>query len=355
MALPLKISEIKNSFPELFTEQLGQDSEIHRIYSVDDAQKGDLVFVSSKKFASRALKSPVSGVVTTKELAEQFSNQDHLGILISNNVNLAHAALKQEFGDRKFIDDQWGERHPSAVIHPTAKIGSGVIIAPHVTIGENVSIGERTRIQAGVVIEEGAQVGQDCILHANAVVGYNCILKDCVDIGPGTVIGSEGFGFAQDEKRKSHRLPHTGIVVIENFVRIGANNCIDRATYAETKIGTGTKTDNLCHFAHNVEIGEDCLLTSMFCVAGTSKIGDRVMTSGQAGVIDHMNVCSDTVLLHRAGVTKDVTEPGMYAGLPLQPLKQYMKNTAYVRKLDELNKRVKELEQSLSVMKQGSA
>jgi len=335
MTLPLKLSLIQKSFSDLIIDQLGSDTEIQRIFSIENSQAGDLIFVSAKSYVDGALESMASGIVTTQALANEFSSKDGLGILTTKNVKLAHAALKQEFGDRDYKNSQWGELHPSAVVHDTAKIEKGTYIYPHVTIGENAVIGERTRILSGVVIEEGAHIGNDCLIQPNVVIGYDCVLKNSVEIGAGTVIGSEGFGFAQDNNHKSHRIPQTGNVVIEDYVRIGANNCIDRGTYKSTRIGTGTKTDNICHFAHNVEIGEDCLLTSMFCIAGSSKVGDRVSTSGQTGVLDHVNICSDSVLVHRAGATKDVTEPGIYAGLPLQPLARYMKNLAQFRKLSD--------------------
>ena len=163
-----------------------------------------------------------------------------------------------------------------------------------------------------------------------------------------SVIGSEGFGFAQDSSRRSHAIPQTGIVVIGDRVRIGANNCIDRATYAETRIGAGTKFDNLCHVAHNVSIGEDCLLTAMLCVAGSSKIGNRVITSGQTGIIDHVEICDDVVLVHRAGVVKNIDQPGVHASLPAQPLDEYLKNTAVTRTGPALRKRVADLEKAMT-------
>jgi UDP-3-O-[3-hydroxymyristoyl] glucosamine N-acyltransferase len=125
---------------------------------------------------------------------------------------------------------------------------------------------------------------------------------------------------------------------------VGANCCIDRAAYRTTRIGAGTKLDNLCHIAHNVEIGEDCLLTSMFCVAGSTTIGNRVMMSGQTGIKDHVTICDDVVLVHRAGVTADIDQPGAYAGLPVQPLKDYMRNTAESHMLADLRQRVLTLE-----------
>jgi len=195
-----------------------------------------------------------------------------------------------------------------------------------------------------VVIEHDVQIGNDTVVHPNAVIGYGCIVGHESDIGSGVVIGSEGFGFAWDKTGKTYTIPQTGIVILEDRVRLGANCCIDRAAYRTTRIGTGTKLDNLCHVGHNVQIGENCLLTSMFCVAGSTTIGNRVMASGQTGILDHMKICDDVVLVHRAGVTGDIEKPGVYAGLPVQPLKEYLRNTAVFRILSEMRQRLLTLE-----------
>ncbi|MEK7358716.1 MAG: UDP-3-O-(3-hydroxymyristoyl)glucosamine N-acyltransferase, partial [Bdellovibrionota bacterium] len=231
----------------------------------------------------------------------------------------------------------------------TAEIGAGTVIEPRVVIAAGVKIGKNCRIMTGAVIENDTTIGDGSMIHPQVVVGYGSKLGREVVIEAGSVIGSAGFGFAQDQKRKSHTIPQTGIVVLEDRVRVGANCCIDRATYHETRIGAGTKLDNLCHVAHNVQIGEDCLLTAMFCVAGSTTIGNRVMASGQTGIIDHMNVCDDAVLLHRAGVTKDVEKPGAYAGLPVQPLTDYMKNVAAMKSASEIRTRLIHVEKRLGV------
>jgi UDP-3-O-[3-hydroxymyristoyl] glucosamine N-acyltransferase len=318
----------------------GGNPPILGIKAVENSGPGDLVFASSAEFVGVVGERSPAAVVTSRECAELFDATDDFAVLDVGNVKLAHALIKQAFAGRDFKDGQWGRIHPSAVIHDSAKIDEAAMIGPGVVIGQGVRIGANCRILAGAVIENDAVLGDGCIVHPNAVVGYGCLLGDEVEIGAGSVIGSEGFGFAQDSKGRSHKIPQTGTVVIEDHVRIGACNCIDRATYGETRIGAGTKTDNICHFAHNVEIGQDCLFTPMLAVAGSTKIGNRVVSSGQTEVSDHITICDDVWLVHRAGVTQDITEPGWYAGLPVQPFKQYMKNTAQFRKLDDLKRKL---------------
>lgn len=351
-----RLSEVKDQFAgnQLITSHLGSDPVITGINAVESCGPGDMVFVSNKEFLDLARQHQPAAVVVSEGLAEEASQNQSWGILVSSNVKLAHALIKQTYGNRDFIDDQWEQIHASAVIHPTATIPASCFIGPQVIIGQNAQLGERCRLLAGVVIENDVDVGADCIFHPNSVIGYNCKIGNEVEIGAGTVIGSEGYGFAQDKFGKSYKVPQTGNVIIEDRVQLGACNTIDRATYGRTRIGAGTKTDNLVHIAHNVDVGQDCLFTPMLVVGGSSKIGDRCITSGQTEISDHMTLCDDVLLFHRAGVRQDINEPGMYAGLPTQPFKQYIKNAAQFRKLNELSKKVMALEKAIKNLQIGA-
>ena len=339
-------SEIMAAFaPQgLLKEMVGPDRPVRRIVAIEDCGPGDLVFVDKAEYATVAARRQPAVVVTSFKLKSLLAGESSLTLLLAPNVNLAQALIKERYAGRRFEDAGWPEIHPSAVIHETAVLAATARVEPRAVIGRNARIGEHTRIMAGAVIEHDAQVGSHSVVHPNAVIGYNCVVGSEAVIGAGSVIGSEGYGFAQDQQGKSHPIPQTGNVVLGDRVRIGANCCIDRAAYRTTRVGSGTKLDNLCHIAHNVVIGEDCLLTSMFCVAGSTTIGNRVMASGQTGVKDHVTICDDVVLVHRAGVAADITEPGAYAGLPVQPLKDYMRNTAALRMLADLRQRLMGLE-----------
>jgi UDP-3-O-[3-hydroxymyristoyl] glucosamine N-acyltransferase len=345
--IEIRASDVMADFSAtgLISEILGdKNTKITGISAVEDCGPGDLIFIDKIDYIEKALDRKPSAIVTSPKLKDKFPASDVRVIFIAPNLGLAHAKIKGRYSSRDFDRSGWKNIHPSAVIHETATVDLSTVIEPHVVVGQNAKIGKKCRIMAGTVIENDAVVGDHTIIHPKVIVGYSCRIGSEVVIGAGSVIGSEGFGFAQDEKRKSHPIPQTGIVVIEDRVRVGANNCIDRAAYAETRIGAGTKLDNLCHIAHNVIIGEDCLLTSMLCIAGSSQIGDRVITSGQTGILDHVKVGNDIVLLHRAGVTKDIDTPGAYAGVPLMPLSEYLRNTAVLKNAVELKKRVSDLE-----------
>jgi UDP-3-O-[3-hydroxymyristoyl] glucosamine N-acyltransferase len=347
------LSDVAKEFANVIQDQRGDDTSFSSIGPAGNCSPGDLVFAEDKALATAAVASSPSGIVIPEALAELVGTPDGTGILISNNVRLAHALIKQRYGDREWDDDKADAIHPAAVIHADATVPGSSRVYANAVIGDGVVLGERCRVLEGVVIENGATLGDDCVIHPNAVIGYECELGNEVLVGPGTIIGSEGYGFSQDAEGKSHRLPQTGNVVIEDRVRIGANTCIDRAAYGSTRIGAGTKIDNLCHIAHAVEVGEDCLLTAMLCCAGSTKIGDRVMTSGQTGILGHLTITNDVVLAHRAAVLQDVDEPGGYGGLPLQPLKNHLKTAMQLKKLGDYSKKLRELEREINALKAG--
>jgi UDP-3-O-[3-hydroxymyristoyl] glucosamine N-acyltransferase len=341
-------SDVLSAFEDgsVLQERLGPDRSFDRIAAIETCTADDLVFVDKARYVAMVEQRRPAVVVTSPGLRDSLAAIDGLALLVAANVGLAHALIKQRYGSREFDAADWGSVHPSAVVHETAVLHPTVVVEPRAVIGRQARIGENCRIMAGAVVEHDAQLGRNVIVHPNAVVGYACVAGDEVVVGAGAIIGSEGYGFAQDARGRSHAIPQTGNVVLEDRVRVGANCCIDRAAYGSTRIGAGTKLDNLCHIAHNVQIGEDCLLTSMFCVAGSTTIGNRVMASGQSGAIDHLTICDDVVLVHRAGVTTSIDQPGAYAGLPAQPLKEYSRSTAVFRMLGDLRQRLLALERN---------
>ena len=289
-----------------------------------------------------------AAVITNETIAAELREEAGLAILLTKNIRLATALVKQAYDDRDFYHTEWPRIHPSSVIHPSVHIPDNAVIGPGVVIGANVELGDRVVLMANAVIENNARIGQGTVVHPGCVVSHGCEIGADVMLKAGCVIGSEGFGFAQDEKRRNYRIPHTGKVIIEDRVVIGANTTIDRATYGATIIRSGVIIDALCHIGHNVEIGEDCILCAHTGISGSSRFGQRVIASGQTGVLDHVTVASDSVLLHRAGINRSIKEPGMYAGGPAQPLQQYLKNIAIMPKLAEIWSRLKKLEKKVA-------
>jgi len=346
----IKASQIFETFHARgILEQLtGPDADITSIAPVENCDSDSLIFVDSTEFVEQAIKSSPAAIVTSEKLVENLSPLTSSAILTSKNVRLAQALIRQSYADYDHRDIEWPVIHPSATIHETASIDEDAIIGPGVVISRNVKIGRGSIIKANSVLEQDAVIGEDCILHPNVVVSHACELGNRVILKSGCIIGMEGFGFAQDDKGRSHRIPQTGKVVIEDDVLMGSQCNVDRATWGETRIRAGSKFDALCHIAHNAEIGEDCIIVAQTGVAGSSTLGKRVIVSGQSAITDHVSITDDVTLVQRAGVINDIDRPGVYAGTPVQPVKDYFKNSAVAHKLVELRKQVRQLEKQVA-------
>jgi UDP-3-O-[3-hydroxymyristoyl] glucosamine N-acyltransferase len=343
-------SEIFRRFQEqgLIVRHDGGDSPVSRIAPVEECEPGDLVFVDHAKYLPKVREQNPTAILTTEAIAAELASAGGLAVLIAPNVRLAAALVKQAYMDRDVRDTEWPRVHPSAVVHASVAVPEDAVIGPNVVVGRDVKLGPRTVLMANVVVERGASIGAGSVLHPGCVVGYECEIGAEVILKAGCVIGSEGFGFAQDEKRRNYRIPHTGKVVVEDRVVIGANTNIDRATYGATYIRAGAVVDAMCHIGHNCDIGEDSILCAHTGLSGSTRFGKRVIASGQTGTIDHITVADDAVLLHRAGVNSSIRQPGMYAGGPAQPLQQYLKNMAAAARLHEIWTRLKALEKKVA-------
>ena len=348
--MPIKLSALHNEFAELISERRGDDVDITGFGSIEGYRTGELIFCDDKNQFQKVIDSKPTGVVTTAELAQKIVDQ-RIGVLVSVDVKLAQAFIRQRYDDMDLHDSEWPRIHPSAVIHDSVAVPDSASIGPGVVIGRNAVIGERVVVQANTVIENDAVISEDSVLHARVFVGHHCRIGSRVRLKPGCVIGADGFGFARDENKHFHRVPQKGIVVLEDDVVVSANSTIDRATYDETRVARGTKIDALCHVAHNVFLDEDCVLVAQTGIAGSSRFGKRVLASGQTGVIDHITVADDVTLVHRAGLPEDILEPGMYAGGPAVPFREYRRNISVFKKLSELRQRVIELEKQLKDLK----
>jgi UDP-3-O-[3-hydroxymyristoyl] glucosamine N-acyltransferase len=254
------------------------------------------------------------------------------------SVSMGMAMLLRYFDHKRDRFTQWGERHPTAVVHASATLGSGVILGPYCVVGADASVGDSCCIGSHVVIENGARIGAGTILHPHVFVGAGCeIGRDC-EVHPHTSIGSDGFGYATAAGHHPRKISHLGNVRIGDEVEIGSNCAIDRATLTSTCIRSGTKLDNICHIAHNCDLGEDGFYTAGFMMAGSTTIGRRFMTGGNSVVSAHLTLADDVVLAGRSTVTSDVSEPGHYGGYPLQPLKDWMRTLASLGQLSDIRR-----------------
>ena len=320
----------------------GDDLEFSEMSAASAIKAGTLICSEDEQHLNKINDPTPVALVTSPALAESL--KDQLPTIGCNHVSLAHTLIRLAFFDDHF-DLGFAEGiHPTAVIDDTARIPSDAAIGPHVVIGANVIMGNHAQIAAQCTIGNDTQIGEHCRLFPNTTIGPWVRLGDRVIIKAGSTIGGEGFGFVSDEHHNHHRLPHQGGVSIADDVVVGAGCNIDCATYGETRIGKGTRLDAHCHIAHNVCIGENCLIVAQTGIGGSATIGDRVVVSGQAAISDHKTVGNDVTLVHRAGVTQDITEPGVYASTPTQPIKNYLRNIAIFQKLSDLRNRVARLE-----------
>jgi UDP-3-O-[3-hydroxymyristoyl] glucosamine N-acyltransferase len=233
------------------------------------------------------------------------------------------------------------------VIGAGARIGDGAFLGPHVVIGDRATIGARTQIHAHAVVEEEVEVGPESILHAHATIRRGCSLGARVVIQSGAVIGSDGFGYVQDAQRRHIPIPQVGRVVIGDDVEIGANVTVDRAMLGATRIGRGTKVDNLVHIAHNVEIGEDCALAAAVFIAGSARIGNRVLIAGWVGINGHIEIGDDSIVMGDTGVSRSLPPGSVVAGHPAQPRIAHRRSEASYIRLPEMVKQIRDLERRL--------
>jgi UDP-3-O-[3-hydroxymyristoyl] glucosamine N-acyltransferase len=233
--------------------------------------------------------------------------------------------------------------HPAAVVGANVKLGAGVSIGPCAVVGDSASIGKGTRIEAGAVIGEGVRIGDDCRIYPRAVLYPGTTLQNRVIVHAGVVLGADGFGYVRDPATGAYtQFPQQGTLLIEDDVEIGANTTIDRGALKQTKIGRGTKFDNLVHVGHNCEIGEDVILVAGVGISGSCTVGNGAVIAGQVGIGDHAHIGPGVILGGQAGVLsgKTVTNEGMGVkpgsvlwGTPARPLHQVLRELAVVARL----------------------
>jgi len=333
--------ELTSEFADLVLKTHGQHTVFDNVAACNSANDKSLVFAQCLE----QVPSQAAVIVSSSAVICELEQTSDAFLVSVDNVRFAQAKIKQRYDDYLRADSEWEAIHSSAVVHNSSIIGKDCRVGPNAVIGANCVLGARVVVRANAVVEHGVRIGCDSVVHACVNIGYNTELGERVSVQAGSTIGSEGFGFAADANKQYHRIPHTGKVVIEDDVHIGANTCIDRATYGVTRIARGVKIDNLVHIAHNVEVDEDTLLTAATVIAGSSKIGKRVIASGQTGVLDHKTVADDAVLVQRCGVSEDIPSAGMWAGTPVKPFKEYVRNLSLGKKVARLEKQLKELQQ----------
>ena len=304
----------------------------------DAAITGDLTFAENEKFFRLAEQSQASAILAPAEFQSESKT-----VIQVKDARIAFAqVLPLFFPEKQFIPGV----HPSAVVADSANIAETAHIGPNCVIGENVTIGDDAILEPHCTIGDNSALGQACHLFPNVSVYHGCRLAKRVRIHSGTVIGSDGFGYVFDQAHH-RKIPQIGGVIIEDDVEIGANCTVDRGALDDTKIGRGTKIDNLVQIGHNVIIGEHCIIIAQNGIGGSSKIGAYSILAGQAGVAGHLKVGSKSVVAAKSGVINDLEGNQQYMGYPAIPASEAKRQIVAVKKLPNLVKRVRELEKRL--------
>jgi len=322
------------------------ETQIQRVASLDTAAKGDISYVEDKKFFEVATNSRASCLIVPENSSLSLPCQ-----IAVKNPKLAFALIAEVLHPPKQREP---EIHQSAVIAETADIALEVFIGPFVCVGKNSTVGSGTQIRAGAQIGDNVTVGADCVIHPNVFLEDGVTIGDRVILHAGVVIGADGFGYVRSDMGY-HKFPQIGTVVIEDDVELGANTTVDRGALGLTRIGRGTKLDNMVHVGHNCDIGERVVIAAQTGISGSVTIEDDCVIGGQVGFGDHIRVQRGAVIGSKAGVLPGkIVRPGVWWGIPIQPLDEYKRLNAHLSRVpamrDELKKlkdRVKELEQQL--------
>ncbi len=318
-----------------------EDTLITGVAELQNAQPGDISFLANPKYEAEIYSTKASAVIVSEKF--QPKKPINTTLLKVDDPYLAFTQLLHLVQSQLFSVPQGIA--PTAVIADNVKIGKNVSVGHLTVIGSDTSIGSNTQLQGQVYIGEGVSIGTHCIIHPGARILNGCIIGNHCEIHAGAVIGGDGFGYAPQKDGSFIKIPQIGNVIIEDYVSIGCNACVDRATVSSTIIRKGVKIDNLVQVAHNCEIGENTVIAGQAGIAGSTKIGKNCMLAGQVGIGGHVVIADGTKIGPQAGVMSDVKEQGKeLMGTPVIDVKEYMRVYAANRKVPELIKRVQKLE-----------
>ncbi|MDX6383617.1 MAG: UDP-3-O-[3-hydroxymyristoyl] glucosamine N-acyltransferase [Blastocatellia bacterium] len=315
---------------------------ITSLASLDSAGEGDLAYVEDEKLFAAAAGGKAScliipsGADITVPCRIEVTNPKLAFALVAE---VLHPPIQRP-----------AETHKLAVVSPAARIGEDVFIGAFVCIGEGSSVGDRTQIRAGAKIGDRVTIGSDCVIHPNVFLEDGVTIGNKVILHAGVVIGADGFGYVRSEMGY-HKFPQIGTVVIEDEVELGAHTCVDRAALGRTRIGRGTKLDNMVHVGHNCDIGARVVIAAQTGISGSVTIEDDCVIGGQVGFGDHIRVQSGAIIGSKAGILPGkIVRPGVWWGIPIQPLDEYKRLNAHISRLPQVRKELKELTERVREM-----
>jgi UDP-3-O-[3-hydroxymyristoyl] glucosamine N-acyltransferase len=316
----------------------GEDNvEIHGAAGLDEAREGHITFLANPRYTPRVNTTRASAIFLSEDAQTDLS----IAILRAKDPYLAYTRALRIFHPEPELEPFI---HASAVIDPSARVATRVAIGACSVIGRNVEIADGVCIHPNVTIYDDVIIGKDSIIHSGVAIRERTVVGERVVIFNNAVVGCDGFGYARDEQKRWLKIPQTGRVVLEDDVEIGAGTTIDRASVGESRIGRGTKLDNLVQIGHSCSVGEDSLLCAQVGLAGSSHIGKRVILAGQAGVAGHLTIGDDVVLTAKSATSHDVPAGKVISGIPAFDNRDWLRSVAAFRRLGEIQRTVRELQ-----------
>ena len=323
------------------------EAKVNTIAKIEEGHEGALSFLANPKYEHYIYTTGSSVVLVNKTFMP--SQKVSATLIRVDNAYESFASLLR-------LVDQARPRktgiHPTAVIESTAKTGSDIYIGPYAYIGENAVIGDACSIYPHVYVGDNTRVGKNCIIFPGVTVYHECVLGENCIIHAGSVIGSDGFGFAPQSDNEYMKIPQLGNVILEDNVEIGANVTVDRATMGSTIIRSGVKLDNLIQIGHNVEVGENTVMAALCGISGSTKLGKNCMVGGQVGFAGHIKIADGTRIGAQAGILGDIKEENTaIIGSPAFDIKQFMKSTVLFKRLPEMKTRIDRIEKEVESLK----
>lgn len=321
---------------------------ISGVADLETATSHDASFFSNPRY-QQAMNHSNAGVIFVDSSAILIENKNYL---LSDQPSQSFQQLVDVLFPPRQSPSGFTGIHPTAVIHQTAQISEGVTIGPHATIDEGAKIGASTFIGAGVYVGPDTTIGSFCLIYPRAIIREGCEIGDRVIIQPGAIIGSCGFGYITDKGRHV-KLNQVGNVIIENDVEIGANATIDRARFQSTRIGQGSKIDNLVQIGHGVIVGPHNIIVAQVGIAGSTSTGRYVVLAGQVAIAGHLHLSDGVTVAGKSGVTKSLSS-GKYGGTPAVSLTEYNRNQVFLRNIEKYVNQLKNLTKRMESLETGS-
>ena len=325
------------------------DVEIRGVAGIDYAEAGQITFLSNRRYFPLLHSTLASAVLVEEGIkVARYPDLPPVAALRTPNPYLAFAHAIELFYQAPRYESGI---HPTAIIARSAEIKEGAHIGPYCYVDEDVQIGCNAVLHSFVTIYRGAKIGDDFFAHAHAVVREFCRLGNRVILQNGAIIGADGLGFAKQKDGTWYKMAQSGPAVLEDDVEVQANACVDRATVGETRIGRGTKLDDLVLIGHASRVGANTMLCGQAGLAGSTKVGSNCILAGQVGTAGHLTVGDGAVITAQSGVPNDVPPRSLYSGYPAVDNRQWLKTMAALNRLPELQKRVRELEAEVERLK----